>query len=169
MNYPDLQRGLTGTSGKFQEIVMKKLCAVAVSSMLLLAAAFPSWAAGTPEDAKALVEQAVAFYKANGKEKALAEFSKPDGKFVKDDLYIFAFDPQGTTIAHGGDAKLIGKDLTTLQDVDGKYFAKEFIKVGTEGGWVDYKWMNYVTNKVDAKTAYVKRIDDVIIGSGAYK
>src|SRR5690606_29944853 len=122
-----------------------------------------AWSANTPEEAKALVEQAVDFYKANGKEKALAEFSKPQGKFVKDDLYIFAFDLEGTTIAHGGDPKLIGRNLTDLKDVDGKYFAREFIKVGPEGGWVDYKWMNYVTKKVDQKTAYVKRIDDVII------
>jgi cytochrome c len=123
--------------------------------------------AGTPEEAKALVEKAIAFYKANGKEKALAEISK--GQFTKGDLYIFAFSPKGTIIAHGGDPKLVGQDFTGVQDPDGKYFAREFIKIGPEGGWVDYKWMNYVTKKVDAKTTYGKRIDDVIIGCGAYK
>ena len=125
--------------------------------------------AGTPDGAKALVERAIAFYKANGKEKALAEFSKPKGKFVRGDLYIFAFNPTGTIIAHGGDPKLVGRDFIDVQDTDGKYFAREFIKVGPAGGWVDYKWMNYVTKKVDAKTAYLKRIDDVIVGCGAYK
>ena len=148
---------------------MKKSCVIAMFNIFLLAVTLPSWGANTPEEAKALVEQAVDFYKANGKEKALAEFNKPQGKFVKDDLYIFAFDPKGVTIAHGGDPKLVGRNLTDLKDVDGKYFAREFIKIGPEGGWVDYKWMNYVTKKVDSKTAYVKRIDDVIIGSGAYR
>jgi signal transduction histidine kinase len=137
--------------------------------ILLFVLTLPAWGGGIPEEAKALVEKAIAFYKANGKEKALAEFSKPKGQFTKGDLYIFAYNPKGTIIAHGGDPKLVGKDFTGVQDPDGKYFAREFIKIGPEGGWVDYKWMNYVTKKVDAKTTYLKRIDDVIIGCGAYK
>ena len=99
----------------------------------------------------------------------MAEFSKPKGQFTKGDLYVFAYNPTGAIIAHGGDPKLVGQDFTGVQDPDGKYFAREFIKIGPEGGWVDYKWMNYVTKKVDAKTTYLKRIDNVIIGCGAYK
>jgi signal transduction histidine kinase len=148
---------------------MKKLCAITACGIFLFALTLPVWGAGTPEEAKALVAQAVAFYKANGKEKALAEFSNPKGQFVKGDLYIFAYNPKGAIIAHGGDPKLIGRDFTGVQDADGKYFAREFIKIGPEGGWVDYKWMNYITKKVEAKTAYLQRIDGVIIGCGAYK
>ena len=148
---------------------MKKLCAMTACGIFLFVLTLPVWGAGTPDEAKALVERAIAFYKANGKEKALAEFSKPKGKFVRGDLYIFAFNPTGTIIAHGGDPKLVGRDFTGVQDTDGKYFAREFIKIGPAGGWVDYKWMNYVTKKIDAKTAYLKRIDDVIVGCGAYK
>lgn len=148
---------------------MKKFCVIMVCGIFLFVLTLPAWAGGTPEEAKALVEKAIAFYKANGKEKALAEFSKPKGQFTKGDLYIFAYNPTGTIIAHGGDPKLVGKDFTNVQDPDGKYFAREFIKIGPEGGWVDYKWMNYVTKKVDAKTTYLKRIEDVIIGCGAYK
>jgi cytochrome c len=148
--------------------MVRKLGVITVITTLLLFS-LPSWSANTPQEAKALVENAIQYYKTNGKQKALAEFSKPNGQFVKGDLYIFAFDAKGITVAHGGDQKLLGQDLTSLQDADGKYFAREFIKVGPEGGWVDYKWMNYVTKKVEAKTAYLKRIDDVIIGSGAYK
>ncbi len=136
---------------------------------LILTLTFPAFGAGTPEEAKALVEKAIAFYKANGKEKALAEFSNPRGLFVEGDLYIFAYNPEGTIIAHGGDPKLVGRDFIDVKDADGKYFAREFIKIGPEGGWVDYKWTNYVTKKIEAKTAYLKRIDDVIIGCGAYK
>jgi len=148
---------------------MKKFCVVMACGIFLFVLTLPAWGGGTPKEAKALVEKAIAFYKANGKEKALAEFSKPKGQFTKGDLYIFAYNPTGTIIAHGGDPKLVGKDFTGVQDPDGKYFAREFIKIGPEGGWVDYKWMNYVTKKVDAKTTYLKRIDDVIIGCGAYK
>jgi len=148
---------------------MKELGGNPACGIFLLAPAPPAWSPGTPEEAKALVGEAIAYYRANGREKALAEFSKPQGNFVKGDLYIFVFDPEGAIIGHGGDPKLVGRDFTGVQDPDGKYFAREFIKVGPEGGWVDYKWMNYTSNKVEAKTAYLKRIDDVIIGCGAYK
>lgn len=148
---------------------MKKLDGISACGIFLLAPAPLAWSAGTPEEAKALVAGAIAFYRANAREKALEEFSNPEGKFVKGDLYIFVFDPNGTIIAHGGDPKLVGRDFTGIQDPDGKYFAREFIKIGPEGGWVDYKWMNYKTGNVETKTAYLKRIDDVIIGCGAYK
>lgn len=121
------------------------------------------------DEAVALVAEAIAFYKANGKEKALAEISKPEGNFVKEDLYVFAYSPTAIIIAHGGDPKLVGQDFSDVHDSDGKYFAREFTKIGPEGGWVDYKWMNYKTKKVEAKTSYLKRIGDVIIGCGAYK
>lgn len=148
---------------------MKKVCGISACAIFLLAMTPPSWSAGTPEEAKALVAEAIAFYQTNGKDKALEEFSKPKGSFVKGDLYIFVFNPDGTIIAHGGDPKLVGRDFTGVQDPDGKYFAREFIKIGPEGGWVDYRWMNYKTKQVEAKMAYLKRIDDVIIGCGAYK
>ena len=148
---------------------MKELCIVMACSIFFFVLTFSAWGEGTPEEARALVEKAIEFYKANGKEKALAEFGKPKGQFTKGDLYIFAFNPKGTIIAHGGDPTLVGKDFTDVRDPDGKYFAREFIKIGPEGGWVDYKWMNYTTKQVGAKTAYLKRIDDVIVGCGAYK
>ena len=116
---------------------MKKFCAITVCGIFLFALTLPVWGAGTPEEAKGLVEQAIVFYKANGKEKAMAEFSKSKGQFVKGDLYIFAYNPNGTIIAHGSDPKLVGQDFTGAQDPDGKYFAREFIKIGPEGGWVD--------------------------------
>ncbi len=151
---------------------MKKLWLIITACsilFLILTLTFPALGAGTPEEAKALVEKAIIFYKANGREKALAEFSNPRGLLVKGDLYIFAYNPEGTIIAHGGDPKLVGQDFIDVKDADGKYFAREFIKIGPEGGWVDYKWTNYLTKKIEAKTAYLKRIDDVIIGCGAYK
>jgi cytochrome c len=152
-----------------KEIPMEKLFATTVFGIFLFAMVPTASGAGTPKQAETLVEEAIAFYKANGKEKALEAFSNPKGQFVKGDLYIFVYDPDGTIIGHGGDPDLVGRDFSDVQDPDGKYFAREFIKIGPKGGWVDYKWMNYVTNRVEEKTAYLQRVDDVIIGCGAYK
>ena len=36
-------------------------------------------------------------------------------------------------------------------------------------GWVDYKWPNPTTKKVEGKSSYVKKVGDLIIGVGIYK
>lgn len=36
-------------------------------------------------------------------------------------------------------------------------------------GWVDYKWPNPVSIALEAKSSYVEKAGDVIIGCGTYK
>lgn len=128
-------------------------------------------ASGSADEAKALVEKGIVFYKANGKDKALAEFSNPKGQFVKGELYIFIWDLKGVVLAHGANQKLIGKDVSELKDADGKLFVKEGVELAKSkgSGWVDYKWTNPVTKKIEAKTTYVKKVDDLIFCCGIYK
>ncbi len=63
---------------------------------------------GTPKEAEALVKKAVSEIKSVGKEKAFAEISNPQGKFIDRDLYIFVYDLNGKCVAHGFNQKLIG-------------------------------------------------------------
>ena len=63
---------------------------------------------GTASEAKALLSRAVAYYKANGRDKAFAQFNNTKGKFVHSDLYIYVIDPDGNILSHGADAKFIG-------------------------------------------------------------
>src|ERR1700741_4809438 len=85
---------------------------------------------GTPDEAVAMVNKAVALVKAKGREAALAEFNNPKGAFVDRDLYIFVIDKDGVTLANGVNARLIGKNVMQLKDADGKYFIKSFLEVG---------------------------------------
>jgi signal transduction histidine kinase len=126
---------------------------------------------GTTAEAEALVKKAIAQLKANGKDKAFGEISDPKGKFVSGDLYVFVYDISGKCVAHGGNAKMIGKDLIELKDADGKAFVKERVEIAkTKGsGWQNYKWNNPTTNKIEDKVAYVEKYEDVIVGCGAYK
>ena len=148
----------------------KVLWVVMVFCFLMGLAISDTYAAGQA-DAQALVGKGAAFYKANGKDKAFAEFSNPKGQFTKGDLYIFVIDTKGITMAHGGNAKLVGKDMSELKDADGKFFMKEIIKTATDKGkgWVDYKWTNPVTKKVEDKTTYVEKVDGYVFGCGVYK
>lgn len=128
---------------------------------------------GSAAEASALVKKAVAYVKANGKEKAFAEFNNPKGQFVDRNLYIFVYDLKGTSLAigNGNSAKMVGKDLSDMRDADGTYIIKGLIAIANAkgSGWFDYKWPNPVTKAVEAKSSYVEKLDDIMIGCGIYK
>jgi cytochrome c len=128
---------------------------------------------GNADEAVAMVKRAVAYLKANGKEKAFAEFANPaNTQFHDRDLYLFVYDFNGVAVAHGNNPKMVGKNLFEMKDSDGTFIIKGFIDVAkTKGkGWVDYKWPNPVTKAVEQKSSYVEKAEgDLIIGSGIYK
>jgi len=153
---------------------MKKLVAMILGvSFLVLMAGNITLAAqfGTAAEAEALVKKAVQLIKTEGKEKAFVEINNPKGKFVDRDLYIFVYDMTGKCVAHGFNQKMIGKDLIEMKDKDGKYFVKERIEIAkTKGrGWQDYEFTDPLTKKIEHKSAYVEKLDDLIIGCGIYK
>ena len=118
-----------------------------------------------------MVKKGVEFLRKNGKDKAFAEFSSPAGQFVKGDMYVMVYDMDGVNKAHGGNPKLIGKNLIDIKDAEGVYIVKSFIDVAKSKGkgWVDYTWFNKVDNAVEKKSTYVEKVDDVIVGVGIYK
>ncbi|SFV15607.1 cache domain-containing protein [Pseudoduganella namucuonensis] len=126
---------------------------------------------GTAEEAVAMVKKAKEFIKKNGKEKAFAEFNNPGGQFVQGDLYVMVYDMEGLNKAHGGNPRLIGKNLLDIKDANGVFIVKSFIEVATTKGkgWVDYKWFNKVSNAVEPKSTYVEKHEDVLVGVGIYK
>lgn len=149
----------------------RKLLVIVATLLCFVAYASLAFGQAKPDDAKAWVKKAVDFFKASGKDKALAEFSNPKGQFVKGDLYIYVLDVNGKMLAHGVNEKLIGQDFTVVKDADGKTFAVDILKIAKEkgSGWVDYKWTHPQTKVVDPKTVYFEKVDDLIICSGAYK
>jgi len=149
---------------------MRKVLVVALAVFLVAGVA---WAAGkgTAKEAKAMVEKAIAYYKANGQEKAFAEFNNPRGKFVDRDLYIWVTTFKGHILSHGANEKLIGKDLYDLKDTDGKQFIKEIIDKAkvSNNGWVDYKWTNPLSKKVEPKSIYFEKFNNLVFICGFYK
>lgn len=128
---------------------------------------------GTADEASALVKKAVAYLKANGKEKAFAAINDTKGQFVDRDLYIFVYDMHGNNLAigNGNASRMVGKNMLDMRDAEGKYIIRSFIEIlNTKGrGWVDYKWPNPVTKNVETKSSYVEKVDDMIVGAGIYK
>lgn len=150
---------------------MKKIFIIMVMVFFVTSSISLAFAGGSADEAKALIDKGISFYKANGKEKALAEFSNPAGQFIQGDLYIFIWSSNGVVLAHGANQKLIGKDVSELKDADGKMFVKEGVELAKSkgSGWVDYKWSNPTTKKIEAKSTFVKKVDDIIFCCGIYK
>ena len=151
---------------------MKKAALLTLSALLLGA----NWTAdraygATAEEAQALVEKAVAHVKKVGEEQAFKDFTNKDGGYVEGELYVFCYSPDVTLVAIGGNPSMVGKNLRNLKDPDGKEASYELVQMGLEhgSGWVDYKWPNPVTKKIQTKSAYVVKVNDKVCGTGYYK
>jgi cytochrome c len=147
----------------------KKMIATIVCLFVATTIYAQGYSVGTPVDAKKMVEQAVAYVKANGEEKALKEFSKPNGKFQWRDLYVFAYDPNGVIMGHPN-PKLVGQNLYDDTDRQGKYFTKEIVDIANwrGSGWVDYTYMDLVTRQEEFKITNFQKIGNLIVCCGAY-
>jgi cytochrome c len=150
---------------------MKKLLqAMVCSTALIMSAAAFGADQGTAEEATSMVKKAVAYLKANGKDKTLAEISNNKGQFVDRDLYISVYDMSGKVVAHGTNAKLIGKDVSALKDADNKEFIKDILaKAKAAGkGKADYKWQNPVSKEIQNKSVYFEKAEDMVFSGGYY-
>ena len=150
---------------------MKKLFVSMLVAVFMVVPFGFVFAGGTADEAKEMVDKAAAYVQANGKEAALKEFNNPKGRFVKGELYVFAYDGKGVIIANSANPKTVGVNAMELPDVDGKMFRKEGIALAKKNGsgWTDYKYKNPVSGKVEQKTSYLKMAGDIIVGCGIYK
>ena len=149
-------------------LVFAALVCLAVGEMGATTAAAKQ---GSSREAEAMVKRAVALVASVGSEAAFAEINNPTGPFVDGDLYLFVIDTKGTTLAHGFNKQLIGKNMLELRDPRGRFFIKEFIALAeTKGqGWVDYEFTNPLTKKIEKKSTFVEKHGDLILGCGIYK
>ena len=123
------------------------------------------------DEAIAMVKKAVGFIKAQGAEKAYSEFTGKAAKFVDRDLYVVVYQLDGKVLAHGSNAKFVGKDLIDAQDVDGKLYVKERIEMAAKqpSFWQDYKFVNPVSKKVEPKQMYCEKLENTAVCAGIYK
>ena len=127
----------------------------------------------TMDEAKAMAVRGAEYLKANGLEKAAAAFNDASNKEFRDrDLYVFVFENNGVSRIFPPAPKTVNRDATRLKDVDGKYFIKDFV-AAKEPTWIDYKWKNVQSGKVEQKSSYVIPVQsggvDYVVGVGAYK
>lgn len=122
------------------------------------------------DQVKPFVDDAVAFLKKAGPDKAFAAFNDPKGKWLKDDLYIFVFDMAGVYQASGFKPQRTGSDAWMMKDAAGLLVVQEIVKKARKDGQalVDYLWKNPATGKLENKTSYVVQVGDYVLGAGFY-
>ena len=124
-----------------------------------------------PEEARAMLAKAIAHVKSVGKDKALADFMQKPGPFVDRDLYITVFDMSGKTLAHGANARLVGKDNINMQDANGKYHVKERLEIARSKGkgQQEFAFLNPMTKQIEPKVMFFEKVEDIVVACGSYK
>lgn len=124
----------------------------------------------TPEQAKALLEQAVSAVKSDPAS-AFKSFNDLHGKFVQDDLYVFVVDLQENKFrAHGATPRLVNTDALELKDPTGQPIIKKMIAIAKAKGQgtLEYKWRNPITEKVETKHTLLRKVNNYLVGVGYY-
>jgi len=127
--------------------------------------------AASPEELVAFVEKAFEYAHVHGQEAALREFNNQTGQFVDGELYIFAYDTNGTTLALPFQPEIIGTNRWNITDTNGTLYIQDLTTTAQSvGGFVRYLYEDPSDNfTVKQKLSYVMMVDhDWIIGSGIY-
>ena len=123
------------------------------------------------EELIAFVNEAKDFVLAEGKDKALQAFNDPKGKFVRGELYIIAYDFNGTLLASPYRPELIGQNRLNATDFNGVAYARIIQDLAKRGGGVTYYiWPNPAhSNTQELKLTYVVKVDDgLCLAAGMY-
>ncbi len=117
------------------------------------------------------VAEAKAYALSNGKAAAIDEFNNLSGTFVRDGLYVFAYDYNGTTLAYPYRPDLLGVNRMNATDVTGKQHIREMVTTAKNGsGTVYYFTQNPLhNNATELKASYLMDVDGTwFLGAGTY-
>ena len=125
---------------------------------------------GTSDEAKAMLERAVAAVKAD-KPAALKAFTAGADGFKDRDLYVFCDSADGKITAQGGNPAMVGQSVSAVIDKNGKKVGEEMLAVAAEGKFslVEYVWPRPGETKPVPKASYVTKVADQVCGVGYYK
>ena len=128
-------------------------------------------AAPTKDEVVAQVKKAVAFYKANGRDKTIAELNNKDGQFAKGEDYVDLHDTSGVCLAHPVSPGLVGLNRMDQADPNGKMWIKDIVEAtkSKSSGWTTYMRKNPVSGKIEKKLAYWELADNLIFKAGTYE
>jgi hypothetical protein len=155
-----------------EEVMSRNLALVVAYAVILVlctAASVPAAEFGTAQEAKAMLERAVAAVKED-KAKALDMFNNGEGGFKDRDLYVFCANASDGIITAQpyGDK---GKQLRDIQGMHGGSLGETLMQNATEGTIKEttYWFPRHPTGELLEKTVFYTKVGDQICGVGYYK
>lgn len=152
---------------------MKMLMGLVMTATLTFTGVTLAQERGTRDEAVAMMQAAVDHVKKVGADKAYDDFTNDKGRWNKKDLYVSVLDWKGNSLAHGFNAKQVGRNLWEAKDPNGVLLVQEIVKAAQAKGegWVDYQWPDPITKKLADKTSFVKKVPgaDAALIVGIYK
>ena len=125
----------------------------------------------TATELRTFVEKAYIYAQTHTKEDALKAFNDRNGEFIDGELYIFAYDINGTTLALPYQTMLIGVNRLQAEDIAGvEYVQREIARAEQGGGYLYCQYPNPTKEFArELKFMYVMPINnDWFIGAGIY-
>lgn len=123
------------------------------------------------QDAKALVEKAVTFFKTHDAKESFAHFNDKINGYTNSEIYLGVSDEKGLGFAHRSPG-VIGKNLWEIKNPAGEFVMQKMIKTAQahpNGQWLTYSWFNAKTQKTSIKHTYVKLFKGYVFSSGFYE
>nr|WP_315430682.1 methyl-accepting chemotaxis protein [uncultured Albidiferax sp.] len=140
------------------------------ASTLVEAVALFKLQQGSAEEARALVEKALAHRRRGSRDSFLRELTNPTQGFHDRDMYVFVLDRSGTYVAFGGNPAKVGTRVQDIAGIDGAGLLQSiYNQAEHEPGWVEYDITNPTTGRVQTKMSFVQLVDDLAVGCGVYK
>ena len=116
-----------------------------------------------------LVEEAVAYYEAEGREAAITRFNSPEA--LDGPWYVFVVDAASGVLVSHYDQYLVGRSLRTDPlgtDITGYHFGSAMADADENGRWITYVFRNPDTGEQQRKHSWVVRREGLLFGSGWY-
>ncbi len=122
------------------------------------------------EKVRMKVKEAAQYVREMGKDAAIREFNDPNGTFSDPEMFIFAFDENGTLLSNPYLPGLVGQNRLNDRDPYGKYPVQHLIANAEDGGYTYYFFADpHSDYKVRLKLGYTEKTGDgLIIGAGIF-
>lgn len=117
------------------------------------------------------VREAASYVRDQGREEAIREFNDPNGTFSEPDMFIFAFDNNGTLLSNPYLPGLVGKNRLTDRDPYGKYPVSQLIANAENGGGFTYYFFADPGSeyRIRLKLGYSEMAaNGIIVGAGIF-
>ena len=110
----------------------------------------------------AFVESAASLVEQKGPEAAFREFQRPGSPWQTSPTYLFVYDAEGTSVWHGMNRELVGRNLISLRDPLGKPVIQSIVDVGRRpeanaSDWIFYLWEERPDFHPDWKSSYIRK------------